>query len=332
MLIALFWLDHHLWAQSGDHQIALQLLQALVKPPASFEAQGIHRTIVAIVAETLRQQLQAFEKLNPGDADLRALITSLKTHAPFCRQISFAREEASSWTSDGQNLLFKIRHAFQALVYWSSGLEVGNTPPPTFTYYQIILGIQLNGASMVLHSLIDELKSMHASPHFELGVDLIATMVCASPTVHQTSNSVPALREILKLEFTSLANASEQDDKLLAEAYAQVQHRVEQLSVIIPRPSVALETNAPVVPDLAFLDIQNINMNAANPTASVDSPALGASEAQPEDIDKMLDAAVAAADDFGTGNIGDSMEDVFGLDSADLGMGNFDDMDLEAMF
>ena len=87
-----------------------------------------------------------------------------------------------------------------------------------------------------------------------------------------------------------------------------------------------------MVPGLAGMEIPNINMNVAIPTASVDSSALEASEAQAEDIDKMLDAAVAAADDFGTGNIGDSMEDIFGLDSADLGMGNFDDMDLEAMF
>jgi hypothetical protein len=129
---------------------------------------------------------------------------------------------------------------------------------------------------------------------------------------------------------------------IYAEAVVRLRRRVDLLSVVPPQAHASLEAGSgPIVPELTNMDLQNMNLDATSANADIDVTALqNAPQAHPEDIDRMLNEAAAAPmlneADFGDGglDVGDSMDDIFaGLtDTGDMGMGNFDDLDMEGMF
>ena len=343
LVIALEWLSHRMWESEGDKRIVIQLLQHLTKPPNSPEARAMHQTILGIVAAPLQQNIEfAMKRENIDASEMKAVLVSLEPYVPF-RTSTFATEsQIKSWTSSAGGILTSIRQVVQALVYWSTSIDTATAPPPSFTYKQIDAAIQFHGATSVLHALLDELKSLAGTSNYFPAVDIISSIICARAVPLPTSSPLFTLREALKLEHDELVKAIERGDKGYAEAVVRVYRCVEALSVVPPQTETSIDAaGGPIIAELTNMDLQDIDLGATAGDAEIDVVALGnAPEAQPEDIDKMLDAAAAAPViddvDFGADalDVGDSMDDVFaGLgDSGDMGMVNFDDLDMEGMF
>ena len=344
LVIAIIWLVHNIWEsnETGRAANSIRLLQALTKMPTSSEARATHKTILATVAEPLLQLLEPPLGSKAASPDLTAVLAAIRPMEDTRCTNTVTKAEIESWASVTGGTLGSIRNIFHALLYWDTSLVPSAGLPKNFTYKQIDTAVQSNGAANVLHVLIDELKLLSGTPHFDPALDILSSLICARDGSVPGAGFIMNLREALRLENDNLAEVLKKGDLVYAEAVVLLRRRVDVLAVVPPRANLSLEAGSgPIVPELTNMDLQNMNLDATAANADIDVAALqNAAEAHPEDIDRMLDEAAGAPmlneADFGDGglDVGDSMEDIFaGLtDNGDMGMGNFDDLDMEGMF
>jgi mediator of RNA polymerase II transcription subunit 5 len=344
LIIAIIWLIHNIWESNdiGKAANSIHLLQALTKPPTSPEARAIHKTILTIIAEPLSQLLESSSGSKKVNPDLTALLATFQPQKDSRCTNTATKPEIESWISTAGGMLGSIRNTLHSLLYWDTSLIPSAGLPTSFTYKQIDTAVQFNGAGDVLHVLIDELRLLPSTPNFDPALDILASVICARAGSIPEADCVLTLREALRLEYDNLGQILKKGDLIYAEAVVRLRRRVDILSVVPAQADVSLEAGSgPIVPELTNMDLENMNLDATAANADVDVTALqNAAQAHPEDIDRMLDEAAAAPmlneADFGDGglDVGDSMDDIFeGLtDTGDMGMGNFDDLDMEGMF
>jgi mediator of RNA polymerase II transcription subunit 5 len=344
LAIAIIWLIHNIWESNDNRKAAnsIHLLQALTKTPTSSEARAIHKTILAIVAEPFSQLLESSSGSKSANPALSALLTTIQPNKDPRATNTATKAEIESWTSTAGGVLGSIRNTCHSLLYWDTSLIPSAGLPRNFTYKQIDTAVHFHGAADVLHILIDELKLLSGTPNFDAALDILSSLICARAGSLPEAGSFLTLREALRLEYDGLAQILKKSDLTYAEAVVRLRRRVDTLSVVPPQADVSLEAGSgPIVPELTNMDLQNMDLDATTANADIDVTALqNAAQAHPEDIDRMLNEAAAAPmlneADFGEGglDVGDSMDDIFaGLtDTGDMGMGNFDDLDMEGMF
>ena len=293
-----------------------------------------------MVAEPAILVLETMTQTSPA-ADAKALIATFKPHIPFRRTDEASKAEIESWTATTGGLLGSFRKSFRSLLYWSTGLQPSDPPATSFTYKQINICIQLVGASDVLYALLDEVKILDGNPNYNAALDIAATAICAQSVVGTSASRKLTLRGALKTEHGNLANSLQKGDTTYAATVVRIYRQVETWSIIPPSPpDLPLDAAASGLGDLANIDLQSMNLDAAATDAGIDSGDLqGVGEAQPEDIDKMLNDAVNVGSmmddtDFNANDldVGESMDDIFAglVDTVDLG--NFDDLDMDGLF
>jgi len=344
LAIAIVWLIHNIWESNDNRKAAnsIHLLQALTKTPTSPEARPIHKTILAILADSYSQLLESSSGSKSVNPALTALLTTIQPNKDARATNTATKADIESWTSTAGGVLGSIRNTCHSLLYWDTSLIPSAGLPRNFTYKQIDTAVHFHGAADVLHVLIDELKLLSGTPNFDAALDILSSLICARAGSLPEAGSFLTLREALRLENDSLAQILKGGDLVYAEAVVRLRRRVDILSVVPPQSDVSLEAGSgPIVPELTNMDLQNMNLDTTTANADIDVTALqNAAQAHPEDIDRMLNEAAAAPmlneADFGDDGlgVGDSMDDIFaGLtDTGDMGMGNFDDLDMEGMF
>ena len=338
------WLIRYIWESSDSGKVAnsIHLFQALTKTPNSPEARAIHKTILAIVAEPLSHLLELSSGSKAVNLDLTALLATVQPRRDGRCTNTASKPQIEAWTSAAGGILGSTRNSFHSLLYWDTSLIPSAGLPTSFTYKQIDTAVQLNGASDVLHVLIDELQLLSGTPNYDPALDILSSLMCARAGSLPEVGFGLTLREALRLEYDNLTQILKRGDLMYAEAVVRLRRRVDILSVVPPQADISLEAaSGPIVPELTNMDLETMNLDATAANADIDVTALqNAAQAEPEDIDRMLNEAAAAPmlneADFGESglDVGDSMDDIFaGLtDTGDMGMGNFDDLDMEGMF
>lgn len=241
LVIGLTWLANHIWQSDTDQNIALGILDALIRPSSiSGEAYELHQTVLAITSQSVINALRDIRSRNPSKKDkIWPIMSALEPYHSFQRSGETHHSELDSWLAStaggatGSGIVGSIANTFASFVLWSTNHEISVTPP-YYTHRQIITGIRTLGAVRVLRGIIDELK-VHSDPgSADIALDIAATFICAplaesfpadeAPFVpsapHNTTPGTTAgaptaqcltLRDALKLEHDELG-------KLLTQA------------------------------------------------------------------------------------------------------------------
>jgi mediator of RNA polymerase II transcription subunit 5 len=326
LLIALQWLSSHLWQTTTETKISLCLLQSLIKPPSSTEAREIHQTILSITAEPLQLQLRVIGAEDAQKQLATTIADTLTPYVPLKRNTGWMAEVLQS-SAASRGLLASSRQSFRQLLNWSTSLDV-NTSPPKFTSKIFSAAVHLHGTSKVLLVFLEELKALLGTNQFDAGIDMVSSIICAPLPGTHTPMHCLSLRDGLKTLHADLGKLLKKGDTASAEALVRLHRRVEAFSAVVPQQDIAMDPTTSMGPDLADMDLQNINLDATAGNAEIDVGALGV-QPTTEDIDQILEGATSL-ENFGDSTMGSGVDDVFGLDGGD--MLNFDDMDLEGMF
>jgi hypothetical protein len=263
----------------------------------------MHHAILQMTAEPLRLFLETGASKVPASTQLLA---SLDMSDRFMSKMSPSHTDIQRWTVLPGDVLSLIGQSIHVLIY----LDSIHQPP--FTYGLIEYGIQLFGTKSVLKRLLQELHHRTGSQEYGTSLDIIAAIIC--------SGTKPNLRSELRLDYSQLAKLLKQD-RGLSETVVRLHRRVESLTVLPQEQGLSLGTN------LADLDMQNV----ATENPEIDIRAMGGVEDQPQDINAVIDAA-AVIGQMDQTNMGDSVDDVFGVQDDDMAMMNFDDLDMDGMF
>lgn len=339
LVIAVVWLIHNIWesSEAGKTANSVHLLQTLTKTPTSSEARAVHKTILTIVADPLRELLESSSGSKRTNPDLMALLASIQPQKDGRFTNAATKSEIESWTSAAGGMLGSICNAFHSLLYWDTSLIPSAGLPISFAYKQIDTALEFNGATEVLRTLIEELKILSGTPNFEPALDVLASAICARAGSLPEAEFVLSLKEALRLEYDNLPLTLKKGDLIFAEAVVRLRRRVDILSVVPPQADVSFEAGSgPIGHDLTNMDLENMNLEASAANGDIDVAALqNAAQAHPEDIDRMLDEAAAAPmmneADYADGglDVGDSMDDIFAGLTDPGSMGNFDDLDMD---
>lgn len=329
LVVSLQWIAKHLWQTTTISKISLSLLQSLTKPPSSTEAREIHQTILSLVADPLNLQLRAVGDEHPQKQEAIALVNALGPYVALSRNTTWLSDDTQSSGSFSGGLLSSLRQTFHLLLAWSTALEM-NSSPPKFTFNLVLAAVHVHGATKVLLMFLEELKILLGTTRLAAAIDIIASIICAPfPISHGPAHCL-SFRQALKTLHADLAMALKKGDSVFAEALVRLHHRVEALSAAVAQQEIPIDPGVSIAADLSDVDLQNINLDAAAGNAEVDVGSLGVQPTS-EDIDQILEGATMM-ENFGTNTMGSGTDDVFGLESGDMQMMNFDDMDLEGMF
>lgn len=282
-----------------------------------------------MVADPLHLQLRAIANEDSQKQAASAVADALSPYTSLKPSISWMSEDILSSTASSRGLLTSLCRTFCQLLDWSTSLEV-NASPPKFTFKLVSAAVNLHGAPKVLLALLKEVQLLLGTDRFDAGLDMLTTIICAPFPSTNTSTQFLSFRDALKIFHADLRKTLKAGDTLFAEAVVRLHHRVEAFSTVVPQQAMAMDPAASIGPDLANLDLQNINLDAAAGNAEIDVGALGVQPSS-EDIDQILEGAVSM-ENYGTNTMGSGTDDVFGLEGGDMQMMNFDDMDLEGMF
>lgn len=295
-----------------------------MKPPSSTEAREIHQTILSMTADPLHLQLRAIASQDPHKQVAPAVADALGPYLSLKRSSGWVPQDLQLLTASSRGLLTSIRHAFHHLLDWSTSLEV-NTSPPKFSFKLVTAAVHLHGAPKVLQLFLRELKMLIGTDRLDAGLDMLTAVIYA-PCPSTKSMRCASLRDTLRMSHADLAKTLKAGDTFFAEAVVRLHQRVETFAAAVPQRALSLNATTSMDPNLANMDLQNINLDAAAGNADIDVGALGVQPSS-EDIDQILEGA-AGMDNYGPNNMGSGTDDVFGLEGGDMQMMNFDDMDL----
>jgi hypothetical protein len=258
-----------------------------------------------------------------------AIADTLSPYLLLKRKVSWMSEDIQPLTASSDGLLTSIRQTFQQLLDWSTSLEV-NASPPKFSFKLMSAAVHLHGASRVLLVLVKEIEALIGTEKIDAGLDMLTSIICAPYPKTKASIHSLSFRDALNIHHVNLAKTLKAGDTPFAEVIVRLHRRVEAISAAVPQQEMAMDPTNPMGTDLANIDLQNINLDAATGDADIDVDALGVQPSS-EDIDQILDGTTGM-ENFGTNNMASGTDDVFGLEGDDMQMMNFDDMDLEGMF
>ena len=169
--------------------------------------------------------------------------------------------------------------------------------PSSATFAAVQANLHSHGPEFVVHQLVRSLAK-----DMSVNLDIAATLVCCSDR---------SLRDVLRLKCADLGGLIKKD-RGLAEALVHLHRRVEAYaSVLVVQ-----------VMDMQFAPLQ-LNSAEADMEVMPDQEA----EQPMDDIDQVLNeqAAIGSLEQ----DPGMSMEDLYGLPSDNMGLGNLDDLDLD---
>lgn len=329
LVVSLKWLLNHLWRANSTTKISLSLLQTLMKPASSNEAREIIQTIFSTFARPLHLQLGAV-----GSEELRkqasVAMTSLKPYLPLKQNSSWTFNLLQIATTSSRDLMASMRQTFHQLLDWTMSLDV-NISPPRFDFRVISAAVHLHGVSKVLRMYLQELKTLLGTSKFEAAIDMVASIISAPfPSIHGPAHCL-SFREALKIFYADLAKTLKKGDSGFAEAVVRLHRKGEVFSVAVPPQEITLDPADSMGADLSNIDLQTMNLEAGAGNTGVGSAAALQVPQSSEDIDQILEGG-ASLESLATTALDPGTEDIFGLDGGDIGMMNFDDMDLEGMF
>lgn len=327
VLLGLQWVAKELWRATGTITVKLSVLQTLIKPPTSTESNELHQTILSLVAERLCVLLQPIANVESHQQTAAAIMKSLSSQITPRRTANWVPEVFLPTPTHSAGLAASLIESIHQLVNWSMLLDV-NTPPPRFTFKVILGGVQLYGAARMIEVLLRELKLLLATAKFDAALDVIAAVVCApSSTSHDYARHL-SLQGALTMAHADTAKTLKKGDIDTAEALIRLYRRVATLSMGVSQAEVVMDPTTAIDHEISNIALDGIDMDSAADTAQLNVPAL---EAPSNDLSQILDRTNAVGNN-GTTGLSTVMEDPFGLNSGDMQMMNFDDMDLEGMF
>jgi mediator of RNA polymerase II transcription subunit 5 len=306
-------------ASRHNQQYVQQLLATLLKEPSSPEAPEIHHTILGIVAA---------ETAAPSGTDIKnqsagGILAS--KHAGFTSTVSADIRDLKSSSALTGGVISQVEHAMHALISWASA----NTTligPPRSGCTLLAIALAIYDARFVLRRLASLLLGYYHSIDHASALDLIATaIVCIDE-----KSTTKCLADALMFEQQNLLPLLKKNETMLAEEIVRLSRRVELLSVVVVQTDLPMDdVVTSLMPGLTEADMQNVQ---AFPDQSTDMPAT--QEDVPADIDQMLDAAAAMGNmEQENNNLGANMDDMYlDMDTGDMDLVNFDDLDMEGMF
>lgn len=317
LIPAISWLTSPAAARHSQ-QYVQQLLGTLLKEPDSIEAREIHHTILGIV-------LVEVDSSSVASISNQTKVEMLAKHDGFASTVSADLQEIKSWSAMPGGALLQVEQAVHALVSWASGNTI-LLGPPTSGYIQLSAALDIYGARFVLKRLTRLLVSYYNSMDHVSVLDLIATVIVCL----DESSPTKRLADALILEQQNLLPLLKKNETLLAEEIVRLSRRVELLSTVVAQTNIPMDdVVTTLMPELTEADMQNVQ---AFPDQSTDMPTT--QEDAPQDIDQMLDAAAAMGNlEQDHNNLGSNIDDMYlDLDTGDMDLVNFDDLDMEGMF
>lgn len=153
--------------------------------------------------------------------------------------------------------------------------------------------LQAKGPEAALRCILRTLQT-----DFAVALDVMATLVCVADR---------EIRDLLQVKFTTLK------DPLTAEAIVHLHRRVEAYASVLIVQDIGIE----------FVQLTNIDTTDANLDATQNQPV--------DDIDQVLNETAAMGSSMEQPEMsGDvTMDDFYGLQGDNMGLGNLDDLDLE---
>ena len=220
----------------------------------------------------------------------------------------------------------QIDQPVHSLLSWAS-TDTNLLPPPPSGYTQLAAALDACDVKIVLTRLSKMLPPYYNSVDHAAAIDLIATMVVCL----DESSLTKRLADALSLEQQNLLPLLKRNETLLAEDIVRLNRRVKLLSIVVVQQDIPVEdVVTTLMPELTEADMQNVQ---SFPDQDA-SESAAQQEDGPQDIDQMLDAAAAMGNlTQDNSDMGGNMDDLYlDLDTGDMDLVNFDDLDMEGMF
>ncbi|KAI9714386.1 MAG: mediator complex subunit [Bogoriella megaspora] len=303
---ALKWIASELSHPGTNKGILIQILNKLMLPTSiSGDAQGMHSTIIYMVADKLEKALRELQSRQPSMYNIEPLLENLKGRTRYKQTSSSSTTEVQTWTmTPSGGLRQSIRNTIQSLVSWGTHLPM-IIPAPNYTHRQIIVATKLIGSSATLDAIIQEVKQQSQQNNGPLALDIAAEIISAPTLDHppeimtselllpvsqvRPSKVTPSLRDCLKVAFNDEAPKKLTSDPTTAETIVRLHRRIEAYA----------EAAAQQIPTgMGAQDMmQAVDLNAAvnSATADVDA-AIAADAAAAVDTQAALDLGVSVED------------------------------------
>jgi mediator of RNA polymerase II transcription subunit 5 len=305
-------------ASRHNQQYLQQLLSTFLKEPGSVEAREIHHTILGIVATEAN--------VTSGTSiSTQFAVDTLAKHVGFISTVSADIQKMKSWSAMTGGVLSQVEHAVHALITWAPA-DTTLIAPPTSGCTLLAAALDLYDARIVLGRLSRLLLGYYNSIGHASALDLIATaIICIDE-----NSTTKRLADALIFEQSNLLPLLKGNETLLAEELVRLSRRVELLSMVVAQTDLPMDdVVTTLMPGLTEAEMQNVQVF---PDQSTDLPTT--QDDVPQDIDQMLDAAAAMGNmEQDSNNLGGSMVDMYlDLETDDMDLVNFEDLDMEGMF
>jgi len=245
----LSWLIMHSWADHGDVDILVHVLDKLLKPSSSSQdTQNMHKAILGVVAIPLSHSLQELLRKQP---DKRAAIGLIDLLKPYTHQISrrtyqSSRKELREWAAvEGGGLLQSVRSTVKELSAW-----IPSNPPPRYNHKKFLAACELCGTDAVLSAISTELKEQTTSGNGAQTLDVCVALICSPTTAMTASGSV---RDMLRLVISDTHTVL-QKPNADAEAVVRLARRVEA-QLVVPQLSLPISTDDQAAADQLMHDL-----------------------------------------------------------------------------
>lgn len=307
LIPAITWLTSPATARHKQEYVQ-QLLETLLKIPSPDDAREIHRSILGIVAAKSSRN--------------HSIPEFLLMHASFASPVSADIQEAKSWAVLPGGALSQAESIIRSLISWSSA-NSNFMAPPSAGYPQLFSALGVFDATVLLGQFLRILMSYYNTLDYAAALDLLATTIISL----DEGSATKRLCHALAAQQANLLPLLRKNETLLAEEIVRLSRRVELLSVVVVQQDIPLDdVVTTLMPELTEAEMQNLQVPEDGP----------AQEDGPQDIDQMLDAAAAMGNMEmiqGDGDPGGNMDDIYlDLDTGDMDLVNFDDLDMEGMF
>lgn len=263
---AMRFLADYLWVEQSEQKAVIKILQLLLLPSSiSGEASAMLSSVCNLVAKPLEHSLRTYQRQDPKNQDIEPLLIALKDSLPLSRRTGGADHlELETW-ANSSGLSGALRHTIQGLVQWAMNPAVNNMPT-SYTHRQLIVFVQVTGASRTLQMLLEEIRMHAEAGNPSVVYDVVAAMICAPNVQNEapstdgmmmdaSGNIAPPVQRSLTLRQAlgfarERARKVSKEDALLAEIIVRLHRRVEA-HMVMPQPPAILAADAGIPLDLA---------------------------------------------------------------------------------
>jgi len=298
------------------------MLQVLTKAPGTSDAADIHRTVMAMTSQPLRQRLLS---VAAGNDLFSPIIDVFAQLDPFALSLDASATEVTTWKQSSGGFLGMLQHTITEKFRPVGEISLDNivvTAPPPDIVAVLLVASQVCGTAAVVQCLVQMLVQYSSNQTFHILLDLISTIVC----VHDDVVAGPSLRDAVRLQHSNLGKFLKKKRSLDAQALVHLHRRVNAYSSALSPRNIGLSQ-----PD--FVPLHNIAMANADldaPQAQPDMDILQTELPEAQDIDQALDATATMGNLDQDG--GTSLDDMYGLQNDNMGFDNLEDFDIDDMF